>query len=93
MAEATSRLEVRIPSELHAMLKRAASLQGISVTDFVISAVRAEAERAIERHAVMQLSLRDHLALAKALTDEDSTPTEAMRIVKRHHEEMISQDG
>ena len=89
MAEATSRLEARIPSELHAMLKRAASVQGISVTDFVISAVRAEAERAIERHAVMQLSLRDQLALAKALTDED-TPTEAMRKVKRHHEELIS---
>ena len=90
MPEATSRLEARIPSELHAMLKRAASIQGISMTDFVISAVRAEAERAIERHAVMQLSLRDQLALAKALTDEDSMPTEAMQKVKRHHEELIS---
>ena len=90
MPEATSRLEARIPSELYVMLKLAASIQGVSLTDFVISAVRAEAERAIERHAVMKLSLRDQLALAKALTEEDSTPSEAMRKVKRHHEELIS---
>ena len=90
MAEIPSRLEARIPSELHALVKHAASVQGVSLTDFVISAVRAEAERTIERHTVMQLSLRDQLALASALTDTEGKPTPAMRNVKRHHEEMIA---
>ena len=36
----TARLEARISTDLHAMLKRAAELQGRTMTDFVIAAVR-----------------------------------------------------
>jgi uncharacterized protein (DUF1778 family) len=36
----TARLEARISTELHAMLKRAAQIQGRTVTDFVVAAVQ-----------------------------------------------------
>jgi uncharacterized protein (DUF1778 family) len=37
---ATARLEARISTDLHAMLKRAAEIQGRTMTDFVVSAVQ-----------------------------------------------------
>ena len=43
----TARLEARISTELHALLKRAAETQGRTVTDFVISAVKSAAETAL----------------------------------------------
>ncbi len=42
---ATARLEARISTDLHAMLKRAAEIQGRTITDFVVSAVQLSADR------------------------------------------------
>ena len=39
-APSTARLEARISNDLHAMLKRAAELQGRTMTDFVVAAVQ-----------------------------------------------------
>lgn len=63
----TARLEARISSDLHAMLKRAAELQGRTMTDFVVSAVQDAAQRAIEQADVMRLSLADQECFAQAL--------------------------
>jgi len=54
-AAPTARLEARISTELHAMLKRAAEMQGRSLTDFVVSAVQEAAQRAIEQGEVVRL--------------------------------------
>jgi uncharacterized protein (DUF1778 family) len=43
----TARLEARISTDLHAMLKRAAEIQGRTLTDFVVAAVQAAAQPAI----------------------------------------------
>ncbi len=45
----TARLEARISTDLHSMLKRAAELQGRTMTDFVVAAVQDAAQRAIEQ--------------------------------------------
>lgn len=63
----TARLEARISADLHAMLKRAAELQGRTVTDFVVAAVQNAAQLAIEKVSVVQLSLRDQECFARAL--------------------------
>ena len=42
-AVSTARLEARISSDLHSMLKRAAEIQGRTMTDFVVSAVQDSA--------------------------------------------------
>jgi uncharacterized protein (DUF1778 family) len=66
-ATSTARLDARISTELHAMLKRAAEMQGRSLTDFVVSAVQEAAQRAIEQGEVVRLSLADSERFAQAL--------------------------
>jgi uncharacterized protein (DUF1778 family) len=63
----TARLEARISTDLHSMLKRAAELQGRTMTDFVVSAVQAAAQQAIEQAGVIRLSLADQECFAQAL--------------------------
>ena len=64
---ATARLEARISTDLHAMLKRAAEIQGRTMTDFVVSAVQLPAQEAIETAEVIRLSLADQECFAQAL--------------------------
>ena len=64
---ATARLEARISADLHAMLKRAAEIQGRTMTDFVVSAVQLAAQEAIETAEVIRLSLADQECFAQAL--------------------------
>lgn len=63
----TARLEARISTELRSQLKRAAELEGRTVTDFVVSAVRSAAQQAIERAEVVRLSRADQECFAQAL--------------------------
>lgn len=63
----TARLEARISTDLDSMLKRAAELQGRTVTDFVVTAVQEAAQRAIEQAEVVRLSLADQECFAQAL--------------------------
>jgi uncharacterized protein (DUF1778 family) len=67
VAISTARLEARISTDLHAMLKRAAELQGRTMTDFVVAAVQDAAQRAIEQAEVVRLSLADQECFAQAL--------------------------
>ncbi|MBT0570200.1 DUF1778 domain-containing protein [Curvibacter sp. CHRR-16] len=66
-AVTTARLEARISADLHAMLKRAAELQGRTMTDFVVAAVQSAAQQAIEQAEVIRLFIEDQQAFAQAL--------------------------
>jgi uncharacterized protein (DUF1778 family) len=48
-AASTSRLEARISSDLHSSLKRAAQIQGRTMTDFVIAAVQEVAQKRLNK--------------------------------------------
>ena len=74
----TARLEARISADLHATLKRAAEIQGRTMTDFVVSAVQEAARQAIEQAEVVRLSLADQECFAKAL-QSPPTPTPALK--------------
>ena len=63
----TARLEARITPDLHSLLKRAAEIQGRTMTDFVVAAVQDAAQRAIEQAEVVRLSLADQECFAQAL--------------------------
>ncbi|MBK7301217.1 MAG: DUF1778 domain-containing protein [Moraxellaceae bacterium] len=73
----TARLEARISTNLHAMLKRAAELQGRTMTDFVAMAVQDAAQRVIAEADVMRLSLVDQECFAQALLSPPQ-PTPAL---------------
>lgn len=76
---ATARLEARISTDLHAMLKRAAELQGRTMTDFVVAAVQDAAQNAITQAEVIRLSLADQECFAQALL----SPPKASPALKR----------
>ena len=69
----TARLEARISPDLHKMLKRAAELQGSSLTRFVVTAVQKAAAQAIEEAEVIRLSLADQRCFADALGNPPPT--------------------
>lgn len=66
-ATTTARLEARISTDLHSLLKRAAEIQGRTMTDFVVASVQDAAQRAIEQAEVIRLSLADQQCFAQAL--------------------------
>lgn len=75
----TAPLEISISPELHAMIKRAAELEGRTVSDFVISASQRAAQKAIEQAEAIRLSLADQETFAKALI----TPPKPNAALKR----------
>ncbi len=82
----TARLEARITPNLQALLKRAAELEGRSVTDFVVSAAQEAAERRIERAHVIHLSLADQVAFAESLLNPPEPTSALQRSFRRHHD-------
>ena len=79
----TARLEARLPPDVHALLKRAAELQGRSLTDFVVTAARDAAFRAIEEAAIVRVSLADQRMIAEALLKPPSPKPALRRAFKR----------
>jgi len=86
--EQTSRLEARLPAGVYATLKRAAELQGRSLTDFVVSAAHDAAQRAIEEQAILRLSAEDQQRFAEALI-QPPAPNAALNEAKRLHLENV----
>ena len=80
----TDRLEVRIPSDLKALMVRAAELQGQTLTDFVVASASETARRVIRESEVLALSERDQVAFAEALLDPPE-PSERMKAAARRY--------
>lgn len=86
----TARLEARISTDLHSMLKRAAELQGRTMTDFVVSAVRDAAQHAIEEAEVIRLSRADQECFAQALLSPPK-PSPALRRALKRRTKLLSE--
>lgn len=85
----TARLEARISTELHVMLKRAAEIQGRTMTDFVISAVQEAAQQAIREAGVLRLSLADQESFAQALLSPPK-PSPALKRAFARRKKLLS---
>jgi len=81
-----ARLEARLPTDVHALLKRAAEIEGRSLTDFVISAARDAATPTIEQTEILRLSIKDQEHIAKALLNPPSPSRVLQRAFRRHRE-------
>lgn len=86
----TTRLEARIAPDALEMVRRAAEIEGRSVSDFVVSAARAAAEKAIEDAQIIRLSLEDQRALAAALFNPPA-PASALKRASKSHRRLIAQ--
>jgi uncharacterized protein (DUF1778 family) len=80
----TARFEARVTPEVLAVLKRAAELQGRSVSDFVVAAAQDAAHRAIEEAHVVRLSVDGQRRFAEALLDPPEPSPGLRRAVDRH---------
>jgi uncharacterized protein (DUF1778 family) len=63
----SARLEARISQDLHMTVKRAAEIQGRTMTDFVVHALQMAATSAIAQSDHVRLSVADQEAFANAL--------------------------
>lgn len=75
----SARLEARISRDLHGAVKRAAELQGRTVTDFVVDALQSAASKAITQADHVRMSIADQEAFANALI----TPAKPNAALKR----------
>ena len=81
VATSTARLEARISTDLHSMLKRAAELQGRTMTDFVVSAVQDAARDAEDQLA----ALAGSRAQAQALDEAAAAARRALQDAERRY--------
>lgn len=86
----TARIEARIAPETLAIVKRAAEIQGRSVSDFLVDAAREAAHRTIEETQIIRLSIEDQRAFAEAILNPPA-PTPALRRAFRRHRELIKE--
>jgi len=84
----TARLEARVSADVHALIKRAAELQGRSMTDFVVSTAQEAAQRVIEQSEVIRLTLADQQCFADALISPPG-PNPALKKAFQQREKLL----
>jgi uncharacterized protein (DUF1778 family) len=84
--QTTARLEARLPNEVHTLLKRAAEIEGRTLTDFVVSAAREAACRTIERTEIIRLSVEDQRLVAEALLNPPEPAAALKKAFQRRRE-------
>ena len=87
-AATTARLEARLPADIHALLKRAAEIEGRTLTDFVVTAAREAACRTIEETDIIRLSVEDQRQVADAILNPPG-PTPALRRAFKRRRELL----
>jgi uncharacterized protein (DUF1778 family) len=86
--QAIARLEARLPNEILTRLKRAAEIQGRTLTDFVVAAANEAACRTIEQTDIIRLSTQDQRQIATALA-KPPAPTAALKKAARRYRELF----
>lgn len=82
----SERLEARITPQQKALFKDAATLQGITLTDFVVSSVQQAALRTLEERHLIEVSRNDQKAFVHALL-HPAPPNARLRSAwARHHQ-------
>lgn len=78
MTSSSSRLEARIPNDLHELVRQVAELQGRSITDFVSDSLRKAALIALEEATMLRLSVEDQQMFVRTLLNPPK-PNAALR--------------
>lgn len=80
----TARLEARITPDSLAVVRRAAELQGCSVSDFVVAAAQDAAYRTIEETQLIRLSVDDQRRFAEVLLNPPEANAAMTRAQQAH---------
>ncbi len=76
--EREARLNFRLPGELKAVIEKAASALGQSVSDYAISTLVRNSRSVLQQSAVTELSDRDRDRFLAAIDDTDAKPNKAL---------------
>jgi len=87
-SKSIARLEARVSSEIKELWQKAAALEGVTLTDFVIASVQTRAQQVIEQHQIIKLSSRDSEAFVEALLNP-SPPSEALKSAVSRYQKII----
>src|SRR5207302_5126131 len=82
----TARLEARLPHDVMARLKRAAEIQGRTLTDFVVAAADEAACRAIQETEIIRLSIEGQRQIAAAILNPPEPTPALKRAAKRYRD-------
>ena len=83
-----ARLEARIAPKALAVVRRAAELQGRSVSDFVVAAAHEAAQRTIEEAQLIRLAVDEQRRFVDLLLNPPA-PTAALRRARKAHAKLI----
>ncbi len=87
----SSRLEARTTPEVLAIVKRAAELQGRSVSDFVVAAAQDAAYKIIEEAGIIRLSAEDQMRFVDLLLNPHQLAPALIRAKEAHQQLLDSQ--
>ena len=85
----TERVEARIAPEVLAVVRRAAEIEGRSLSDFLVGAAQEAARRTIEKAQLIRLSMKEQERFAALLLDPPA-PAPAMARAAKAHKKLIS---
>jgi len=85
----TARLEARITHRSLAVIRRAAEIQGRSVSDFVVSAAQEAAQKTIADVEVIRLSLEAQEKFAALLLNPPPPTPALVKALKRRRELIV----
>ena len=80
----TARVESRIAPEALAVVRRAAEIQGRSLSEFMVAAALADAHRTIEQAHIIRLSVADQNRFAQALLAPPALAPAMKRALQAH---------
>ena len=84
----TARIEARITPDTLAIVRRAAELQGCSLSDFVVTAAQTAAYKTIEEYNIIRLSAEDQIRFAELLLNPPA-PSPAILKAFEHNRELF----
>lgn len=88
---AKERFEARISAQTKTFLKKAADLQGLSLSNFVIAAAQAKAYEIIEQYQTLQLDLAASEAFTEALLNPPQ-PNLALKVAAQRYQQEMSEE-
>jgi len=80
----TARIEARIAPETLAVVRRAAEIQGRSISDFVVAAAQDAARKTVAEVEVIRLSREAQERFASMLLNPSPPSGALLRALKRH---------
>lgn len=86
----SERIEARTTPDTLAIVRRAAEIQGRSISDFVVSAAEQAARRTIEDEQIIRLSAAEQVRFVEALLNPQP-PAPAMLRALEHHRRLIGE--